>query len=601
MHLPSDTRDEARDDVVNGASRASMSNPAAAPSGGRLAVSIGQYSGAGRKPANQDFHGALVPEGSALALKGITLAVADGISSSPISRDAAETAVKSLMSDYYCTSGAWTVKTAASRVIAATNAWLYNQNRAARLGDMDRGQVCTLAALILKGREAHLFHVGDSRIYRVAGRSLEPLTEDHTLTLSESETYLGRAMGAAGDVEVDYRALPLREGDTFLLTTDGIHDHLKAGDMAALLNGAPDLDSAAHRIAEAALANGSDDNLTVQIVRIDALPDVSGAEILGDAVGLPVPPLPRAGDEIDGFRIIRPLRESSRSHIYLAAAPDSRRVALKIPSMDLREDPDYLRRFVLEEWIARRLSSTHVVRAAEPPERRTALYVVTEYVDGRTLRQWMTDHPHPSLDEVRDIVEQIARGLRAFHRCEMLHQDLRPENVMIDGEGTVKIIDFGSASVAGVEERAPGLAGQMPGTFQFTAPEYLSGDAVSWRSDLYSLGVIAYEMLTGKLPYGAQVARIRSRADQRRLRYRPAGDDDHPVPEWIDDALRRAVHPDPLRRHDALSEFVADLRRPPAGYRPRRHVPLAERDPVRFWQGVSALLGLVVIYLLASA
>lgn len=560
-----------------------------------LRVTIGQFSSAGRRGENQDFHGALVPTGAALTLKGVTLAVADGISPSPVSARAAETAVASLLSDYYATPDAWTVRTAATRVIAATNGWLHGQGAG---GDPDGGWVCTLSALILKGRAAHVLHVGDSRVGRWRDGTLEPLTEDHRVTLSGGQTYLGRALGTGEGVEIDYRRVPVAVGDVFVLTTDGAHDHLDAAGLARALE-APDLDSAARRVAEAAVAAGSDDDVTVQIARIDALPSADAALDPGPAA-LPVPPLPATGDVIDGFRIVREVQVTPRSQVFLATDPAGGRVALKIPAGETARDADYLRRFALEDWIAARVSSPHVLRAATPPERRSALYVATEWVEGRTLRQWMTDTPHPPRETVRGIVEQIAAGLRALHRREMIHQDLRPENVMIDDEGTVKIIDLGSVSVAGAEEAVPGTLGALPGTFQYTAPEYLSGDAVSWRSDQFALAVIAYEMLTGRLPYGAQVARVRSRTDQRRLRYRPARDDDSGVPEWIDAALRRALHPDPLRRYDALSEFTADLRRPGAGYKEGRHVPLAERNPVRFWQTVSAVLALSCAILAAQ-
>ena len=143
----------------------------------------------------------------------------------------------------------------------------------------------------------------------------------------------------------------------------------------------------------------------------------------------------------------------------------------------------------------------------------------------------------------------------------------------------------------------PGTLGALPGTYQYTAPEYFSGDAVSWRSDQYALGVIAYELLTGRLPYGKQVARVRTRRDQNRLSYRPARDDDSTVLAWRDMALRCATHPDPLHRYDALSEFVADLRRPGSTWRADHHVPLAERNPVRFWQAISALLAVLCMFL----
>ena len=104
-------------------------------------------------------------------------------------------------------------------------------------------------------------------------------------------------------------------------------------------------------------------------------------------------------------------------------------------------------------------------------------------------------------------------------------------------------------------------------------------------------------MLTGRLPYGEDAARVRSRADQRRLRYRTARGEADPLPVWVDAALRRALHPDPLRRYDALSELLADLHRPNAAWRAARHVPLAERHPVRFWQGVSLALALLSLLL----
>lgn len=564
------------------------------PSG--LQLSIGQFSSAGVKAENQDVLGATVPRGMALTLKGAAFAIADGISSSRVSREAAEVAVQGVMRDYYCTSDAWSVKTAATRVISASNAWLHAQNRRAHLEEIDHGRVCTLSALILKNHTAHLFHIGDSRIARLSSKSLEPLTEAHRVVISREQSYLGRAMGAEARVEIDYRDLPMAVGDVFVMTTDGVHEYLADKDIALILLDQRELDLAARRIGEAALSAGSDDNLTVQIIRVDGLPDQE-VGVLEGADQLPIPPLPKDGDVIDGFRILRPIHSNARSHIYLAVSPGGDQVALKIPSMDLREDPQYLRRFVMEEWIARRIDSPHVLRAAPAPETRSALYVVTEYVEGQTLRQWMTDHPEPDLERVRDILEQVVRGLRAFHRREMLHQDLRPENIMIDTAGTVRIIDFGSTYVSGVQEAMLDPDTAILGTMQYTAPEYFAGEPVNWRADLFSLGVIGYEMLTGRLPYGRDVSKVRARRDQMRLKYASARGGERPVPYWIDAALRRAVHPDPMRRYPVLSEFIADLRRPGDAARAERHVPLAERDPVRFWKTLSGLLAILSLAL----
>jgi serine/threonine protein phosphatase PrpC len=562
----------------------------------RISVSVGQCSEAGAKPVNQDFHGAMIPDGATLDLKGVALAIADGISTSSVSQIAAETAIKSFLTDYYCTSDAWSVKTSGSRVIAATNAWLHGQTRRSNLhDDMNRGFVCTFSALVVKGRTAHIFHVGDTRIWRLAGASLEQLTTDHRTTLTATESYLARALGLTADVEIEYRALSLHPDDVFIMTTDGVHDHVEVRDIARLIATSIDPDEAAQRIVSAALANGSTDNATIQIVRIDQLPKRDATDFLSGVDVLPPASPPRVPSEFEGYRIVRQMHGSSRSHIFVAVDLDTgEKVALKVPSVDLRGSVDYLRRFAMEEWIARRIDSPHVLKAASAHRERDTLYVVTELVEGQTLRQWMADNPQPPLEMVRDIVDQIAKGLRAFHRKEMLHQDLRPENVMIDRNGTVKIIDFGSVRVAGVLEAAPLLeTDDILGTHQYAAPEYFVGDRGNHLSDLYALGVIAYEMLTGHLPYGARMARATSRARQSRVSYVPVTTYRQDLPLWLDGALRRAVHFDPARRQEALSEFVHDLRQPRHGVFVPGSVPLIERNPILFWKCVAGAMALI--------
>lgn len=565
-----------------------------------LAVSIGQHSEAGRKDVNQDFHGALVPAQPALALKGIAIALADGISTSKVSRIAAESAVKSFLSDYYCTSDSWTVKTSAQRVIAATNAWLHAQSRSGPdRFDRDRGFVCTLSVLVLKGALAHIFHVGDARVYRVCGKALEQLTEDHRVQVSSRTSYLGRALGVNAQIEIDYRRVALERGDVLLLATDGVYEHVDARDVVRIVaQHAADLDEAARRIVRTAYDNGSSDNLTVQVVRIDELPDAGADDTLEQASGLPLPPLLEPRMLFDGYRVLRQLHASSRSHIYLAVdGADDSKVVLKIPSIDLRDDAAYLKRFMLEEWVARRIDSAHVLKPRSRERPRSHLYVAMEYVDGQTLAQWMIDNPRPPLETVRDIVEQIAKGLRAFHRKEMLHQDLRPHNIMIDGNGTVKIIDFGATRVAGVAEARPATEGEdILGTAQYTAPEYFLGGAGTERSDQFSLGVIAYQMLTGRLPYGAGVARARTWSQMRKLTYAPARVSNPDVPVWMDGALARAVSLDPNGRFEVLSEFLHDLRHPNARY--QREVPIIERNPLLFWQALALVLVVVNLVLL---
>ncbi len=569
-----------------------------------LQISVGQHSDKGRKEINQDFHGVLIPTEPLLSLKGVAVVLADGISSSNVSQIASESAVKSFLTDYYCTSESWSVKTSAHRVLAATNSWLHAQTRRSQYSyDRDKGYVCTLSALVLKSTTAHIFHVGDARIYRLAGNALEQLTEDHRVVVSSEQSYLGRALGVNPQVEIDYLALQVEKDDVFLLATDGVYEYVAARFVIDAIKGnATDLDLAATAIVEEASRQGSPDNLTVQIVRVDQLADGEAGEVFGQSSELPLPPLLEARMVFDGYRIVRELHASSRSHIYLATDTETcALVTIKIPSIDLRGDPAYLKRFMMEEWVARRIDSPHVLKPRLHSRKRNYLYIVTEFIDGQTLAQWMIDNPSPDLETVRGIVEQIAMGLRAFHRKEMLHQDLRPANVMIDKTGTAKIIDFGSTRITGVVEAAPPTdRNDILGTAQYTAPEYFLGEGGSPRSDMFALGVIAYQMLTGRLPYGAEAARARTRSQFNKLQYRSAVDDNGEIPAWMDSALRRAVHPDPLKRYDSLSEFTFDLRHPNAKYLNASAPPLIERNPLLFWKCATVILGCIVVALLAG-
>ena len=228
----------------------------------QLAISIGQHSDKGRKETNQDFHGALIPEEPLLGLKGIAIVLADGISTSEVSGIASESAVKSFLTDYYCTPDSWSVKTSAQRVIAATNSWLHSQTRQSQyLYDKDRGYVCTLSAIVIKSTTAHIFHIGDTRIYRVAGHSLEQITEDHRIVVSSQQSYLGRALGVNPQIEIDYRPVKVERGDLFLLATDGVYEHVSSHFISEAINGsANQLDSAARTIVEEARRQGSPDN-----------------------------------------------------------------------------------------------------------------------------------------------------------------------------------------------------------------------------------------------------------------------------------------------------------------------------------------------------
>lgn len=568
--------------------------------GGLPAITVGQHSQAGRKARNDDSYGVLIPKGAQLELKGIAMAVADGMSSSEGAKAASETCVKSFLEDYYATPESWTVKKSAAVVLKAMNNWLYAQGRTVHLSD--QGMVSTFSGLVLKAGMAHVFHAGDSRISLLRDGKVEPLTRDHKVRVGGSQQYLSRAIGINPDLEIDYKGEAVQQGDVLVFTTDGVHEHVSAAMMANIIRQLPgDLDGAAAKIVEQALARGSPDNLTCQIIRIDNPGRLDAASHLTALTQLPFPPELAPGMTFDGFHVVRELHTSKRTQVYLATDTASgESVVLKTPSVNFEDDATYIEMFTREEWIGRLVASPHVLKVISPIRPRRHLYYVSEYFEGQTLRQWMLDHPQADLASVRDIVEQIAKGLRAFHRKDIIHQDLKPENIMIDRHGLVKIIDFGSSRAASqAEAGSPVEAPALVGTLDYTAPEYHRGEPPSNRSDIYALGVIAYEMLTGRLPYGKGFAGPRDAERRSCIDARSIRED---IPVWVDAALAKAVAKKPSERTDALSAFVEDLNRPNTSLGYDRPRPLLERNPLAVWKGLVILLAvanLVLVYLLA--
>ncbi|MDQ1363841.1 MAG: eukaryotic-like serine/threonine-protein kinase, partial [Pseudomonadota bacterium] len=242
-----------------------------------------------------------------------------------------------------------------------------------------------------------------------------------------------------------------------------------------------------------------------------------------------------------------------------------------------------------EEWAGKRIHHPNVQVTHEQKRPRNIMYFLLEYIDGQTLSTWMSAHPKPEISTVTRIVDQIINGLRAIHRMEMLHRDLKPDNIMISNDGVVKIIDFGSVKIAGIAEiSTPVQRMELLGTRHYTAPEYLLGLAGNDQSDLFSLGVITYEMLTGKLPYDEQISKSLNWQNICKIRYTPAITWNPMIPLWLDGALARCVHCEQGKRYETSSEFFHDLTHPNESMM-HQHIPLLERNPLRFWQILAVL------------
>ncbi|RBW46612.1 bifunctional protein-serine/threonine kinase/phosphatase [Psychromonas sp. B3M02] len=564
-----------------------------------LSVSIGSASDKGIKAINQDHIGHLIPNEPLLSTKGVVLAIADGISSSQVSQIASKTAVSSFLADYYCTADTWSVKSSGQTVLKSINSWLHAQTLdSPNRFDKNKGYVCTFSALILKSNTAHIFHSGDSRIYRLSGEQLEQFTEDHRLRVSDEVSYLTRALGIDKTLPIDYTSLQIQKDDLFILATDGVFEFIDGYKISKIIQQKSNLAEAANEVIVQAMAAGSNDNLSVQIVRVNSIPDYQLDEV-HQLTQLPMPPNLAPRMEFDGYQILRELYISSRSHVFLAKDLTTQKQAvIKTPSVEMRTDEQYLEHFMLEQWVAKRINNPYVAKAINANRKQNFVYLVSEYIEGKSLQQWIIDNPTPSLEVVRNIIEQVVKGVQAFHRQEMIHQDLRPQNIMIDSDNTVKIIDFGSTYIAGVSYVEQEQ--MLRGTLRYSAPEYFLGEWGTAASDIYSIAVITYQMLSGKFPYKAEITQARSLSAQRKLRYRPIITADTELPLWIDDTLQRALQVEPKHRYSVLSEFIYDLRHPSKQFLAKGRAPLIERKPVVFWQGMSTLLLFIIIGLLLT-
>ena len=566
-----------------------------------LKVSIGQYSTAGVKQQNQDFHGVYLPEGHVLKQKGIACVIADGIGSSNVSHLAAETAVGSFLSDYYSTSDAWSTQTSAERVIRATNSWLYAQTQQSQgRFDKDRGYVCTLSALILKQQQAHIFHVGDSRIYRIRDHEIELLTHDHRVWLSSREHYLSRALGADYRIEIDYRNIELKEKDIFLLMTDGVYEFVTDQQLLDLTLIDADLNQLAKAFVEKALEQGSDDNLSLQVIHVEQLPELNQFHIQQDYV---FPQQLSKGEVFEGYVIDKILHQNHRSCLYLAHDTQQQPLVIKTLGVDLQQDKYAVEQFQLEDWVSKRLKHDNLMQCYPHNTEKKYLFQCYEYLQGETLAQWLHRQEKPlNLDEILPILQQTALALNAMHRLEMLHQDIRPKNIIVlntESAMKIKLIDYGSTAVRGLVEINPKNANRPLGTLAFMAPEYFIDHSPSVHSDQFSLAVMAYYLLTKQLPYGTDLARCNSLKQLKKVQYYSIRKYRPDLPIWLDKILGQALSIEPTHRFEALSELIHNLMHPSKELLNSKPPAIIERDPLRFWQMSCAVLGLLFLLSIA--
>lgn len=552
-----------------------------------LKLCVAQRSLAGVKPGNEDALGIRLP-GPQEHHRGASLVIADGVSSADAGRQAAEAAVQGFLNDYYATPDIWSIRHAGERVVTAINHWLHGRGQAHA---ENQGWLTTFTALILRGRSAHILHIGDTRVYRLRGDTLEPLTQDHCTRINADTTYLSRALGMDWRIDIDYRHSDLEAGDLFLTCSDGLHGFISSQQLKQLLREqSDDLEALADTLLATAMAQGSNDNLSCQLARVESVGLDAHDELGQQHARLPVPPSLQPGQTLDGYTIEAEVHASPRSHLYrVRDSKTGERFALKAPSVQFEDDEDYRAHFAIEGWIGQRVQHKNLIRIHPPTRTPQCLYHLMDWLEGESLAGWYKRQARVDIAAVVGFAQQIVAGLRALHRRDTLHQDLKPDNIFLCRDGTLKLIDLGSARVASLQEAAPRDVLDRPGAADYAAPEYALGLARDERADQFSLGVTLYELLTGQHPYGEHYDQVQTPTAFHRLQYVSACKHNPHLPLWLDAALRKACAINADNRYEALSEFLLDLERPNPFLTPNQRLPWIERDPVKFWKWFALL------------
>ncbi|WP_180961139.1 MULTISPECIES: bifunctional protein-serine/threonine kinase/phosphatase [unclassified Shewanella] len=577
-----------------------------------LMIAAGQYSDKGIKATNEDAIGIRIPSGLMLTTKGAVAAISDGVSTAESGAAASAISVSNFLADYYSTPDLWSVEKSSTQVLTALNRWLYGLGQDYR--DARRGYVCTFSALVFKSCHLHMFHVGDSRVYRYRDGTLDKLSHDHTSLVGKNQQYLARAMGLDVNVDVDYRMLAIAKDDLYLLTTDGVHDVITDVEIEARLQQFSqsrydagksagftdeDCDQFCMAMVDNAFNYRSQDNASCQLLHIEALPDKNIDEVYQSLSKLPFPPPLSIGMTLDGYKVVDVLHESQRSQVYLVKNELGSLMCMKTPSINYLDDAAYIERFLLESWIGKRINSPYVVSIIDRDREKSALYYLTEYLAGHSLSQWIKHNPAPEVQEVLELLKQLEAGVRAFHRKETLHQDLKPDNLMLTNERRLKIIDFGACFIKGIAEITSPLPRDLIlGTADYSAPESILGYQVNQKADLYSIAVIAFEMLTGRLPFDGKQSHCKTKQDFLRLKYTPSYDINPLVPIWMDKALKKGLSVAPEQRQADSREWLFEMTQPVTHWQQSAvKSPLIDRQPLLFWQCLTVFFGLLAVLL----
>ncbi len=484
-------------------------------------------------------------------------------------RDSVQLAVHSFAEGYFGARRTLSGRRAAAASLSSLNRWLAGQMH----GDVTRHPApVSLSAVLFERRHVTIVQIGTCQLFRLRGTTLTPLIAPH-IRLGDGGRP-ARALGLESDLAVAFHEEEAVVGDILLLLAGaGLPELVYAAlhPLAALPFAGVDV------LAARALAMLPGPGKSVMALRIDAVPAAEETDVSAYLADLPIRPPPKEGDVWDEFTIGRTLFRGR--YTILKAAVDGRtgqEVALKIPLKSMLQDEVFTAGFMREAWVGTAVRSACVVHYIDvPPSRRTSLYLVMPLYGGETLETRLNRAPPVSVPEGVGIALKLCEAVQDLAAIQVVHRDIKPDNVMLPGRGEVKLLDLGLAYLPGIDS----LDSTKPGgTIRYMAPELLRGSPASPRSEVYALGVTIYRMFSGgPFPFGQH--------EKLPLAKQRPG-----LPRWLGEALERALAAKPEERFADAAAFARALQAGLAEGQERalpRHVPLI--TPLRLWQAATVL------------
>jgi serine/threonine-protein kinase len=533
---------------------------------------------AGGRAVNDDAIGFWKPSSpDEWRTRGAVMAIADGVGGHGDGDLASRLAISVAMQTF-----------AAAEPSSPPTALLHQMFEAANLAVIEAGteaskaansrlrMAATLTITIVRGNKAYVGHVGDCRLYHLRGQQINRITTDHSysgiqvkLRLigvdqasgSQGRYSLTRSVGQDPFLRVDTHALTLEPSDFLVQCSDGLYVCMTERELHSIVTRWPE--QSPTELRDLCERRRADDNFTAQILQvlsIDAATNDS-ARISGVASTSADVDVGQLLD--DRFEITERIATSGMASIFRATdRKTAGEVALKIPHLKYESDPGFFERFRREQEIGERLRHPYVLRVEpEGDAPRGRPYMVMELLEGETLGSIMRSMRVIPVSDAVQIAARICDGLAYMHANDIVHRDLKPDNVMICNDGTIRIMDFGIAKVEGARRLTFGGFQPAMGTPDYMAPEQVRGKRGDPRTDIYAMGAILYEMVTGEPPFAGSsplvIMNARLTADPVAPRAINAE-----IPPGVEEIMLHAMARNPLERYQSVREMKEELDHP---------------------------------------